>query len=180
MGEVLIKRVYDRPATADGYRVLVDRLWPRGVSHERAKLDGWLKDVAPRPMLRTWWDHAPAERDEFARRYRAELDGNRTVSLLRDLIREHHRVTLIYAARDPVNNHAAVLRYYLQQPDDRDEWNRSSVRFDTPNAALAAQDAEGGDPACWLSQVCPECGALIERPTVACWRCGRPATVEDS
>lgn len=121
MGEVLIKRVYDRPATADGYRVLVDRLWPRGVSHERAKLDIWLKDVAPSPTLRTWWGHDPAEADEFARRYCAELDGNHTINSLRDLMRKHHRVTLIYAAHDPVINHAAVLRDYLKQPYDREE-----------------------------------------------------------
>lgn len=119
MGEVLIKRAYDPPSPDDGYRVLVDRLWPRGVSRDRAELDAWLKDVAPSPQLRTWWGHDSAELDEFARRYRAELNGNPAVDQLRESLLQHPRVTLVYAARDPHVNHAAVLRDYLQPHGDR-------------------------------------------------------------
>jgi len=111
--EIQIKRVYEAAEPGDGYRVLVDRLWPRGVTHDRAALDLWLKDVAPSPALRTWWDHDPARLDEFATRYRAELDENPAVDQLRHVLQEHDRVTLVYAAHDPRVNHAAVLRDYL-------------------------------------------------------------------
>lgn len=113
MGTLRIKRVYDPADDADGYRVLVDRLWPRGVSRQRAALDEWLKDVAPSPALRTWWDHDPARLDEFARRYRAELDRSPAVDELRRLRAAHDPVTLLYAAHDERVNHAAVLRDYL-------------------------------------------------------------------
>ncbi len=110
---VRIKRIYSGPDPADGCRVLVDRLWPRGVSRERAALDHWLKDVAPSPELRTWWDHDPARLEEFAGRYRIELDGNPAVDELHALIDAHATTTLLYAARDPEINHAAVLRDYV-------------------------------------------------------------------
>lgn len=113
MGEVRIKRVYDDAADGDGYRVLVDRLWPRGLSKERARLDEWLKDAAPSPDLRTWWNHDPARMDEFAARYEAELDANDAVAHIRSLVDEHAVVTLLYGARDPHVNHARVLRDYL-------------------------------------------------------------------
>jgi uncharacterized protein YeaO (DUF488 family) len=119
--DVLIKRVYDPPTPDDGYRVLVDRLWPRGVSRDRAELDAWLKDIAPSPQLRTWWGHDPAELDEFTRRYRAELNRNPAVDELRESLEQHPRVTLMYAARDQNVNHAAVLRDYLRPHDDRKE-----------------------------------------------------------
>ncbi|GAA1059778.1 DUF488 domain-containing protein [Agromyces bracchium] len=111
---IAIKRVYDAPEASDGVRVLVDRLWPRGVSKERAELDEWLKDAAPSPELRTEWHHADADRfDEFAARYRAELDGNPAAQALLALAGERERVTLLYGARDAVRNHAAVLRDWL-------------------------------------------------------------------
>ncbi|MEO8093413.1 MAG: DUF488 domain-containing protein [Pseudolysinimonas sp.] len=116
MNEVTIKRVYEPPAPDDGYRVLVDRLWPRGVSRDRADLDGWLKDVAPSPQLRTWWNHDPARLSEFAGRYRTELDHNPAVGELEELLVTHPRVTLLYGAHDPLVNHAAVLRDYLSTP----------------------------------------------------------------
>lgn len=115
MGELRIGRIYDPPGPDDGYRVLVDRLWPRGVTRDRAALDAWLKDAAPSPRLRTWWGHDPDRMDEFARRYRAELDDGPAVGELQELLREHRRVTLLYAARDPVVNHAAVLRDHLAE-----------------------------------------------------------------
>jgi uncharacterized protein YeaO (DUF488 family) len=109
-----IKRIYDEPAAPDGYRVLVDRLWPRGVSKARAQLDEWAKDIAPTTELRTWFGHEAAHFDEFAQRYRAELDANPTVERFRALSREQDIVTLLYGAHDPLVNHAVVLRDYLE------------------------------------------------------------------
>ncbi len=109
-----IKRVYEPASPDDGFRVLVDRLWPRGLTHEAVAADLWLKDAAPSPALRTWWDHDPARFDEFTRRYRAELDDNPTMDDLHGILSEHPRVTLLYAAHDPRVNHAAVLRTYLE------------------------------------------------------------------
>ncbi|GGD26021.1 hypothetical protein GCM10010915_02580 [Microbacterium faecale] len=115
MGELRIKRAYDDANTADGYRVLVDRMWPRGVSKERAALDEHLKDIAPSPDLRTWWNHDPDRIDEFTKRYRAELDNNPAVEDLRSRVRGHKTVTLIYGAKDPDVNHARILRDYLRE-----------------------------------------------------------------
>ena len=116
---VVIKRAYSEPAPSDGYRVLVDRLWPRGVSRERAALDLWLRDAAPSPELRTWWNHDTERFSEFAERYRAELDSHAetvaAVEQLRQLARTQATVTLVYGARDPAVNHAAVLRDYLAE-----------------------------------------------------------------
>ncbi|GAA1945149.1 DUF488 domain-containing protein [Agromyces allii] len=110
------KRVYDPPEASDGYRVLVDRLWPRGVSKERAELDEWAKDVAPSPELRSEWHHSPdreATFDDFAARYRHELDENAAAETLLALGREHDRVTLVFGARDEHANHAIVLLDWL-------------------------------------------------------------------
>lgn len=109
-----LRRVYDAPVPDDGFRVLVDRLWPRGLSKQRAAVDRWIKEVAPSPELRTWWGHDPARADEFAARYRAELDENPAVAELRELCETHAVVTLLYGARDPELNHAVVLRAYLE------------------------------------------------------------------
>jgi uncharacterized protein YeaO (DUF488 family) len=105
-----VKRVRDEPSPEDGFRVLVDRLWPRGVSKERARLDLWLKDVAPSTELRTWFHAGPDRFDEFAVRYRDELAGNPALDRLRDLVAAHPVVTLLYGAGAPRDrNHAAVL-----------------------------------------------------------------------
>lgn len=112
---IQLKRIYDAPSPEDGFRVLVDRLWPRGVSRERAMLDLWLKAIAPSPGLRVWWDHDPARLAEFTARYCSELDGNPAVGELTRVASEHAVVTLLYGARDPVVNHAAVLRDYLAE-----------------------------------------------------------------
>ncbi|MFT4295265.1 MAG: DUF488 family protein [Micropruina sp.] len=111
-----IKRVYEPAETSDGYRVLVDRLWPRGLSKDAAALDRWLPEAAPSTELRTWWHHDPELLDEFAARYRAELDANPAVDTLRAIGRTHPRVTLLYGARDSRLNQAAVLRDYLRDP----------------------------------------------------------------
>lgn len=114
---IQIKRVYDDPAASDGHRVLVDRLWPRGVTKERAQLGDWLKDAAPSPELRTWWNHDPARLDQFAVRYRAELDGTpetvRAVAELRGIAARNDTTTLVYGAKDPHVNHARILAEYL-------------------------------------------------------------------
>ncbi len=115
MGQVDIKRVYEQAADEDGVRILVDRLWPRGVSKERAALSGWLKEVAPSPDLRRWWHHDPEHFEDFARRYRTELDDNPALEDLLSIVREHDRTTLVYAAKDPAVNHALILRDYIRQ-----------------------------------------------------------------
>ena len=109
----VIKRVYDPAEASDGFRVLVDRLWPRGVSKERAELDLWDKEVAPSPELRTEWHHNRERFDEFAERYRGELDANEAARALIALGDEHDRVTLLFGARDEQVNHAAVLLDWL-------------------------------------------------------------------
>nr|WP_240544176.1 DUF488 domain-containing protein [Bifidobacterium sp. SO4] len=110
----MVKRIYDEPEPDDGCRILVDRLWPRGMSRERAALDLWMKEIAPSPTLRKWFGHDPDRFAEFAERYRAELDANaEAVGALRDIITAHGNVTLLYAAKDPLINHAVVLRDYL-------------------------------------------------------------------
>ena len=111
MRSLAIKRAYDPPSPDDGTRILVDRLWPRGVSKAKAGLDGWNKDIAPSPALRKWFDHRPERFQEFARRYRAELKHNPAVDDMRAL---KGKVTLIYGARDPSINHAVVLVKFLK------------------------------------------------------------------
>ena len=110
---VSIKRIYEPAAPADGTRVLVDRLWPRGVGKARAKLALWMKEIAPSPELRMWFDHRADRFREFARRYKQELTRNPALDELRKLAR-HKRVTLLYAAHDPMVNHAAVLQSILR------------------------------------------------------------------
>ena len=108
-----IKRIYDSPAEDDGFRVLIDRLWPRGVTRDRARIDLWAKQLAPTNELRTWFNHEPGKLDEFTVRYLEQLQtGKSSLSFLIDRIRDQ-RTTLLYAARDPVCNHAIVLRDFL-------------------------------------------------------------------
>jgi len=126
MGFIRIKRIYDAPASVDGKRVLVDRIWPRGVSKESAKLDLWLKDIAPSPELRKWFGHDPARFDEFRDRYRNELERNPdAVDELRHLAGKDD-VTLLYAARDKEMNHAIVLGELLEQKGIRFERGKVS------------------------------------------------------
>ncbi len=110
-----IKRVYDEPAADDDCRVLVDRLWPRGVSKERAQLELWLKEVAPSPPLRTEFAHMQERFDDFRAAYEAELETNPAVQTLRDLAAKHPKVTLLYGAKDLQTNHARVLLEFLQR-----------------------------------------------------------------
>lgn len=110
---VNIKRVYDEPAKDDGYRVLVDRLWPRGVSKEKAALDAWLKDVAPSDALRNWFGHDPARFAEFEKRYHTELKDNPAFATLKQLAKDGPVLTLLYSAHDTEHNNAVVLRDLL-------------------------------------------------------------------
>lgn len=112
--DVCIKRIYEKPVQRDGYRVLVDRLWPRGIKKESATLDEWLRDIAPTPELREWFAHEPERWPEFRERYLAELDAH---GPLLDALCEraaHQRVTLLYAARNKKVNHAVVLEEALR------------------------------------------------------------------
>ncbi len=110
---IILKRAYDAPASGDGFRVLVDRLWPRGVSKEDAALDRWMKEVAPSDNLRRWFDHDPEKWDEFRRRYRDELKGrDEEVAFLKEKS-EEGTLTLVYAAKDTEHNNAVVLKDYL-------------------------------------------------------------------
>ncbi|MCZ8542972.1 DUF488 domain-containing protein [Mesorhizobium qingshengii] len=110
---IAVKRVYAATEKADGQRVLVDRVWPRGVSKEHAALELWLKEVAPSAELRKWFGHKPERWAEFQKRYRAELDGNgEAVAQLRALLRDG-KVTLLYGAHDEAHNNAVALAAYL-------------------------------------------------------------------
>lgn len=112
---ISIKRIYDPQDDGDGYRVLVDRLWPRGISKEKASWDEWEKNVAPSTRLRQWFDHDDAKWDMFRQRYFEELDKNtEAVPHLRQLARKG-KLTLLYSARNTEHNEAAALRDYLMQ-----------------------------------------------------------------
>jgi uncharacterized protein YeaO (DUF488 family) len=111
---IRVKRVYEKPSRGDGFRVLVDRLWPRGLTKERAALSLWLKDVAPSAELRKWFGHDPARWKGFQARYRKELAGRKdALKLLRQKARER-TVTLLYGARDEEHNEARVLKKVLE------------------------------------------------------------------
>jgi uncharacterized protein YeaO (DUF488 family) len=110
---IKLKRVYESPSPKDGLRVLVERLWPRGLTKERAAVDLWLKDVAPSAELRKWFGHDPARWEQFQERYRQELRQKKdAVQLLRQKGKEG-TVTLVYAARDEAHNGALVLKRLL-------------------------------------------------------------------
>lgn len=113
MGTIKIKHIYDEPSNDDGYRVLIDRLWPRGISKERAHLDEWNKEIPPSAELRKWFDHKSERFEEFALRYRLELEEKELqLNLLRQIAKQK-TVTLLYAAKNPAINHAIVLRKVL-------------------------------------------------------------------
>ncbi len=117
MGKILVKRVYEPAAKSDGFRVLVDRLWPRGMTKSDAKLDLWLRDLGPSTALRTWFNHDPARWVEFQRRYHAELkEKTALLTIIRDQA-QTGTVTLLYSAKDEAHNQAVALRsFLLKQP----------------------------------------------------------------
>lgn len=114
-GEILTKRIYAAAAADDGYRILVDRLWPRGVSREKAAVDFWARETAPSDALRKWYRHDRQKWPEFKRRYFAELRSNRqAVSQLREHL-NHPRVTLLFSSRETELNNASALRAFFTQ-----------------------------------------------------------------
>lgn len=110
---IKLKRVYEAPDKKDGFRILVDRLWPRGLTKEKADLDLWLKEIAPTTELRKWFNHDPQKWKEFQKRYLKELKENKeAVSVLKDHLKKE-TVTLLYAAKDEVHNEALVIKDYF-------------------------------------------------------------------
>ena len=143
MLQIRVRRVYDAPEPDDGARVLVDRIWPRGLRKDAARLTEWAKDAAPSTELRQWYGHDPGKYDEFRRRYLDELSGRPQRAELGKLraLAATGPVTLLTATRDVGISQAAVLAQVLRQP--------------------VADDADrGGDAACWANLVCPGCGAI--------------------
>ena len=139
--EIRVRRVYDAPSPSDGARVLVDRVWPRGLRKDAAHLDEWAKDAAPSTELRKWYGHDPAKFDVFRRRYLDELSGaaqRKELGRLRALAAARP-VTLLTATRDVEISQAAVLAQVLRQDVESDQ---------------------GGEAVCWAHLVCPECGAM--------------------
>lgn len=139
-GSIQLKRAYDPPEPADGWRVLVDRLWPRGVARARLALDAWAKDAAPSTELRQWFGHEPARWQEFRQRYFAELD--RRPTLVNDLRARsrHGTVTLVFGARDRDHNDAVALRDYLE-------------------GGRGLEPGEPASPPCFLHELDPEWSA---------------------
>ena len=144
--DIRVRRVYDEPSAADGTRVLVDRIWPRGLRKDAIRLDDWAKDAAPSSELRAWYGHDPAKFEEFRRRYLGELTGGpqrAALGRLRALAAARTEpLTLLTATRDVDHSQAAVLAQLLRQPAEPAE-------------------PEGGEAACFAHLVCPECGAVV-------------------
>jgi len=141
--QVQVRRVYDEPEPRDGARVLVDRLWPRGLRKDAAHLDEWAKDVAPSTGLRKWYAHDPAKFAEFCHRYTAELATGAPRAALDQLAARAAAgpVTLLTATRDAAHSEAAVLAGLLRRGG-------------------SDPAGEAGEPACYAHLVCPECGAV--------------------
>lgn len=139
--KIRVRRVYDQPSAEDGVRVLVDRVWPRGLRKADAKLDEWAKGLAPSTDLRTWYGHDPAKFGEFRQCYIAELDAPGPRARLAAVHAQavSQPVTLLTATREIGISQAAVLAELIRAEDND----------------------EGGDPACWANLVCAECGAVV-------------------
>jgi uncharacterized protein YeaO (DUF488 family) len=113
LNKIQIKRIYEPPARSDGMRILVDRLWPRGVARDGARIDAWIKDVAPSDALRRWYSHDPEKWPEFRARYIVELKNNPAVIELHDMAAKSKTLTLLFAAKDNLRNNATVLHEFL-------------------------------------------------------------------
>lgn len=114
MEHIKLKRAYEATAATDGYRILVDRLWPRGVSKQNAHLNLWAKDIAPSTELRRWFGHKQEHFSEFTDRYTAELQHNSALNGFIDTLSEHQNVTFVYGAHDGAINHAVVLKDFIE------------------------------------------------------------------
>jgi uncharacterized protein YeaO (DUF488 family) len=140
--DIRVRRVYETPDPADGARVLVDRIWPRGLRKDAARLDQWVKDAAPSTGLRTWYGHEPAKFDEFRARYLEELARGEPRAALGRLraLAAAGPVTLLTATKDIGHSNAAVLGEVLRS---------------------AEAEPAGGAAACWAHLVCPDCGSMV-------------------
>lgn len=112
---VLIKRIYESQSKSDGFRILVDRLWPRGIKKADAHLDLWLKNVAPSNTLRKWFNHEPEKWEEFIKKYTAELKDNPVFEELKENLLQHKKVTLLFSAKDEEHNQAVALKKILER-----------------------------------------------------------------
>lgn len=115
---VVVKRIYEPATMQDGYRILVDRLWPRGIKKEAADIDTWLKEVAPSTELRKWFHAGKGGFAEFKKKYLAELKENPAFQELKSMIKGHKKVTLLYGAKDEEHNHAIALQQFISQKYD--------------------------------------------------------------
>jgi uncharacterized protein YeaO (DUF488 family) len=111
---ISLKRAYEKPAKSDGCRVLIDGLWPRGISKDKAEIDLWLKEVAPSSKLRKWFGHDPGKWDEFEKRYFRELDNNPDAVHRLSEISHHGKLTLVYGSKEERFNNAVALKEYLE------------------------------------------------------------------
>jgi len=113
---IRIKRIYEKPNRADGYRILVDRLWPRGISKENAQIDSWLKEISPSDKLRKWFSHDPEKWDDFQKKYKIELKTKLSIlNEIKQLVKQKKVVTLLYSAKDEKHNNAVVLSKILEK-----------------------------------------------------------------
>ena len=110
------KRIYESPAKEDGFRILVDKLWPRGVKKEKAKIDLWLKEIAPSDELRKWFSHDPQKWEEFKKRYKKQLTTTQELLYkIKQMEKEKGNITLLYSAKDTVHNNAVALKAILEK-----------------------------------------------------------------
>lgn len=110
---IKIKRIYEPYAESDGYRILVDRLWPRGIKKEGAHIDKWLKEIAPSTALRKWYNHQPRLWEQFRQKYHEELNNSPALDELKNDLHHHKDVTLLFGSREEKINHAVVLRQFI-------------------------------------------------------------------
>lgn len=111
---ITLKRIYEKAEASDGYRILVDRLWPRGISKEKATLDLWLKEIAPSDKLRKWYGHDPKKWPMFQRKYKSEISANEeSFAQLKEIVKKKKHITLLFAAKDEDHNEAVVIKNLL-------------------------------------------------------------------
>ena len=113
--KVNVKRIYEEVEKSDGYRILVDRLWPRGIKKEKVQIDSWMKEVAPSTALRKWFAHDPDKWPEFVSQYKKELHGSMPFRELVTLLKKHKTVTLLFSATDEAHNQAVALKKFVEE-----------------------------------------------------------------
>ena len=111
-----VKRVYEKPSNEDGYRILVDRLWPRGLSKEKSRIDLWIKEIAPSNELRKWYSHDPGKWEEFQNKYKAELNNkSELVNEVKHLVKKNKKITFLFSSKEEKLNNAFVLKKILEK-----------------------------------------------------------------